>query len=111
MIFRNYKSSELVINFWANGKAQFHNLSNFALISDGIEYGGIIYPSTEQAFQAQKYVENQRPRFSVTGDLSVWYGLKLLYKPDEYESKYNYWAKKNNIGIVAKISTNENNGK
>ena len=110
-MFRIYNSNELVINFWANGKAPFHNLSNFALILDGIEYDGIVYPSTEHAFQAQKYIQSQRYRFSTTGDLGVWDGLKLVYKLDEYEKKYKYWFKKNNIGIVAKMATNEKIGK
>ena len=111
MTFCNYIPNELVINFWANGKAPFHNLSNFALILDGIEYDGIIYPSSEHMFQAQKYILDQRIRFSITGDLGVWDGLKLVYKSEEYEKKYKYWVKKNNIGIIAKMATNEKIGK
>ena len=107
MVFRNYNKDELVINFWSNGKFPFHELSNFALISHGIEYDKIIYPSIEHAFQAQKFLLSQRHRFSIEGDLGVWNGLKLVYKPEEYEKKYKYWSKKNNIGIIAKISTNE----
>ena len=88
MISRNYNEGELVINFWSNGKAPYHNLSNFASIPHGIDYDGMIYPSTEHAFQAQKYIQNQRCRFSITGDLGVWDGLNLVYKPEEYEKKY-----------------------
>ena len=94
MISRNYNEEELVINFWSNGKVPFHNLSNLASIPDGINYDGIIYPSTEHAFQAQKYIQNQRQRFSITGDLGVWNGLRLVYKTEEYEKKYKYWSKK-----------------
>ena len=82
---RNYNRSELVINFWSNGKSPFHNLSNFASIPDGIDYDGIIYSSTEHAFQAQKYILSHRHRFSITGDLGGWNGLRLVYKPEEYE--------------------------
>ena len=108
---RDYIAAELVIPFWANGKPPFNNLSNFTLIPDGIDYDGIIYPSVEHAFQAQKYIQSQRHRFSITGDLGIWDGLRLVYKPAEYEKKYKYWAKKNNIGIIAKMATNEEKGK
>lgn len=111
MVSRNYTGGELVINFWANGKAPFHNLSNFASIPDGFDYDGIIYPSTEHAFQAQKYIQSQRHRFSITGDFGVWNGINLVYKPEEYEKKYKYWSKKGNIGIIAKMATNEKIGK
>lgn len=107
MAYRNYNGGELVINFWSNGKSPFHNLSNLALIPGGIDYNGIIYSSTEHAFQAQKYIQSQRPRFSITGDLGVWNGLNLIYKSKEYEKKYKYWSKKANIGIIAKMATNE----
>ena len=111
MTFCNYIPNELVINFWANGKAQLHNLSNFAYISDGIEYDGLLYNSTEHMFQAQKYIKEQRIRFSINGDLGNWDGLKLVFTVEEYEKKYKYWAKKNNIGIIAKMATNEKIGK
>ena len=32
MEYRNYNGGELVINFWSNGKAPFHNLSNLGKI-------------------------------------------------------------------------------
>ena len=111
MIFRQYKSNELVLNFWANGKSPYKNMSNFAYISDGIEYDGLLYNSTEHMFQAQKYIKEQRIRFSINGDLGNWNGLKLVFKVEEYEKKYKYWAKKNNIGIIAKMATNEKIGK
>ena len=87
---RNYNSSELVINFWSNGKSPFHNLSNFASIPDGIKYDGIIYTSTEHAFQAQKYIQIHRQRFSITGDLAWLSKLAAFFRalsPPEGRSK------------------------
>ena len=111
MTFREYKGGELVTNFWSNSKAPFHNLSNFALVPSGIDYDGINYPSIEHAFQAQKYIQSQRWRFSTSGDLGAWNGLKLVFKPDDYEKKLKFWSKKGNIGIVAKMATNMKIGK
>ncbi len=111
MTFRDYKEGELVTNFWSNSKAPFHNLSNFALIPCGIDYDGINYPSVEHAFQAQKYIQSQRWIFSTSGDLGAWNGLKLVFKPDDYEKKLKFWSKKGNIGIVAKMATNMKIGK
>jgi predicted NAD-dependent protein-ADP-ribosyltransferase YbiA (DUF1768 family) len=110
MITRQYSSDEPTINFWANSKAPFHYLSNFALIPGGINYEGHLYPSSEHAFQSQKYIDTQRHRFSINGDLSTWDGLQLVYKLEEYDKKYKYWSKKNNIGIVAKMATNKKIG-
>ena len=107
---RNYIASEPVINIWSNAKQPFCALSNFAFLEDGIEYENIIYPSTEHAFQAQKYIPKDRVRFSINGDLGNWDGLALLVKANEVEKKKNYWQKKNNIGIIAKMATNMNTG-
>lgn len=103
---RNYIANELIINFHSNAKPPFNHLSNLNEINDGIEYDNIIYPSVEQAYQAQKFIKKQRNRFSIEGDLGTWNGLKLFYKPDKYEKKYQYWAKKSNIGIIAKLASN-----
>ena len=110
MKLQNYIAGEPIMQFWSNAKHPFHNLSNFALILDGIKFDGIIYPTTEHVFQAQKYIKEQRYRFSVTGDLGLWEGLKLVYKPEEFDKKYKYWSKKSNLGIIAKMATNKKNG-
>lgn len=107
---RDYSPGEIVINFWSNGKAPFHKLSNFAFISSGIEVDGEIYPSIEHAFQANKYIKEQRPRFSINGDLGSWDGIKLVVKDGEDEGKLKYWGKKNNIGYIAKMATSKKIG-
>jgi len=107
---REFVENEPIIIFWSRGIKPFHNLSNFALIPDGIEYDGIVYPSVEHAFQAQKLVKEQRNEFSVDGRFGKWEALKLLIdnklnddkKEKEYKRLYSYWSAKNNIGIIAK---------
>ena len=113
MIFREYipMLDKEVINFYSCGIKPFHKLSNFALIKDGIEFDGLIFYSVEHAFQAQKYIKEQRIRFSIEGDLgNIDSGFKLVFG-DEWEKKKNFWMKKDNIGIIAKMSTNIKIGK
>ena len=110
MITRSYISNEPVLNFWSNSK-NFHSISNFAFIEEGIEYEGLLYPSIEHAFQAQKYIHSHRFRFSIQGDLGSWSGLNLVFSPKDYSKKYKYWSKKNNIGVIAKRATQKRIGK
>jgi len=112
-MFREYNPllDTEVIQFYSCGQKPYHKLSNFALIKDGIEYDGLRFYSTEHAYQAQKYVKEQRIRFSVEGDLgNIDSGFRLVYG-DEWEKKRNYWMKKDNIGIIAKMATNIKIGK
>lgn len=115
------------ISFFSNAKDPYYKLSNFNHIKDGILYPppnkdirdnprqlksfidnqeGLIYPSVEHAYQAQKYIERDRIRFSINGDLGNWDGFKLIHDKD-----VNYWKKKDNIGIIAKMATNPKNTK
>jgi len=111
MIFREYVPNEEVINFYSNGLKPYHKLSNLAWIKDGIEFDGLTYCSTEHAFQAQKYIKEQRHRFSIEGDLgNLDSGFKLVFG-ENYEKKREYWMKKDNIGIIAKMATNIKIGK
>ena len=102
------------ISFYACGKEPYNKLSNFALIEDSIEYNGLRFCSTEHAFQAQKYIEEQRVRFSVNGDLGNIGNMDIMFQlvfGDKWENKKKYWMKKHNIGIVAKMATNIKIGK
>jgi len=104
---------EEVISFNSQSKYPNYLLSNFAYIKEGIVVEEIKYPSTEHAFQAQKYIEEDRIRFSVDGDLGKMnMGIKLVFEEKLYEKKRKYWLdKKENIGIIAKMATNEKIGK
>jgi predicted NAD-dependent protein-ADP-ribosyltransferase YbiA (DUF1768 family) len=111
MLFREYNTNEETINFYSCGRKPFHKLSNFALIKDGIVFDGLTFYSTEHAFQAQKYIKEQRIRFSIEGDLgNIDSGFKLVFG-DEWEKKKKFWMNKDNIGIIAKMATNIKIGK
>ena len=109
-MLREYIENEPYIPFYACGKPPYNMLSNFAYIKEGIEYDGLRYISTEHAFQAQKYIKEQRKRFSVEGDLGqLDSGFDLAFGKD-WEKKKLFWMKKNNIGIIPKMVTNEKRG-
>ena len=111
MNFREYNNSEEVVNFYANGKFPLNKLSNFAFIENGIIFNGLTYISSEHAFQAQKYIKEQRIRFSIDGDLgNVETGFKLVFG-DKFDEKKKFWMQKENVGIIAKMATNIKIGK
>tara|TARA_B100000768_G_scaffold161252_1_gene161230 strand:+ start:622 stop:1158 length:537 start_codon:yes stop_codon:yes gene_type:complete len=91
---------ELHIKFHSNGIKPFNKLSNFANIEGGIELDGLIYPSSEHMYQSQKFVDKKR--FSVEGDLGIWSGFGLVS-----DKTMDYWKKKDNIGIIAKMATSK----
>jgi predicted NAD-dependent protein-ADP-ribosyltransferase YbiA (DUF1768 family) len=101
---REYIKNEKFIQFHSNAKDNYNLLSNFAEIKEGITIDGITYPSSEHAYQSQKYID--KIRFSVDGDLGNIKGFSLVF--DDFENKKKFWMKKNNIGIIAKMSTNKN---
>jgi predicted NAD-dependent protein-ADP-ribosyltransferase YbiA (DUF1768 family) len=107
---REYNNNEEVIMFNSQSKYPYYLLSNFAHIKDGIMFNNIIYPSTEHAFQSQKYVDSDKIRFSINGDLgSIDEGFDLVFQKDS-DKKKKYWMKKDNIGIIAKMATNKSIG-
>lgn len=100
------KSISNYISFYSNAKYPYYKMSNFNHIKSGIIFNGLKFYSTEHAFQAQKYIQSDRYRFSVDGDLCTWDGFKLVNNKD-----INFWKKKDNIGIIAKMATNIKIGK
>tara|TARA_B110000483_G_scaffold238448_1_gene315104 strand:- start:430 stop:966 length:537 start_codon:yes stop_codon:yes gene_type:complete len=90
------------IKFHSNSTKPFNKLSNFANINEGIELDGLIYPSSEHMFQSQKFIIEDRLRFSVGGDLGNWTGFSLVSI-----KTFDYWKKKDNIGIIAKMATSK----
>lgn len=101
----DYKINKSYKQFYSNAAHPLNKLSNFAYIKDGIEIDGLIYPSTEHAFQAQKFIDEDKKRFSITGDIGdIDKGFSLMYPPKEVEDKKKFWMKKGNIGILAKMA-------
>jgi len=100
-----------MISFHSNAKKPYYYLSNFTYIKDGIIVDDLNFPTTEHAYQAQKYIVKDRHRFTTTGDLgNIETGFQLVFGK-KFEQKKKYWMKKNNFGIVAKTATNEKIGK
>ena len=92
------------IQFHSNAVAPYNKFSNFHYIKEGIKYNGLIYPSVEHAYQATKFNNiKDKEDFTITGKYGTPEGFKLLYKPNEWKNKQNYWMRKDNIGILAKI--------
>jgi predicted NAD-dependent protein-ADP-ribosyltransferase YbiA (DUF1768 family) len=107
MARREYIAGEEIIKFYSGGLRPYHTLSNFAHVLEGIELDGLIFPSTEHAFQSQKIKESERWMFSVNGPLGqIEEGFKLVSGKD-WEKKRDYWMKKGNIGVIAKMATGE----
>ena len=101
--FREYIKNEKVIQFYSSAKEPYYNLSNLSIIREGIDYNGIKYPSTEHAYQAQKFIESDRKRFSLDGDLGNLSGFALVGANEQQ------WMKKYNIGIIAKMASSDKN--
>lgn len=99
------------IKFYSGASEPYNKLSNFAHIKEGIKVDGLVFPSSEHAFQSFKYIESDRKRFSIDGDLGKLSGFELVYDKKEAEKKKEWWMKKGNIGIIAKMATNEKIGK
>jgi len=97
--------NKVVILFGSGMKDPYCKLSNFS--EARIIVDGITYPSTEHAYQSLKVIESQRNRFSVYGDLGSENGFKLVFPLSESKKKQEYWMKKKNIGVIAKMSVNE----
>ncbi len=58
--FREFLKGESCINFFSNAKEPIFKLSNLFLIKEGIEVLGLRYASSEHAYQAQKFIAEQR---------------------------------------------------
>jgi predicted NAD-dependent protein-ADP-ribosyltransferase YbiA (DUF1768 family) len=107
------------IYFGSKSKSPFHLLSNFAAVlpSDGswIDIGdGNEYPSTEHAFQAQKFIPSDRKRFAVGGDLSTFdaYKIVVLSKTGKSHTIFKtlnpkLHEDKGNVGVIAKMVTHK----
>ena len=97
------------IKFYAGGSLPYHNLSNFAQINGGFVVDGLVFPSSEHAFQSFKYIPEDRKRFTINGDLGNIEAFSLFFHKEIVEKKKNYWMAKNNIGILAKMATSKEN--
>ena len=73
-----------------NEKKPFNKLSNFAMISQGIEVNGLTFISTEHAFQAQRFSEQMKKKFTTTGDIgNADSGFIVIFGENNAEKKKN----------------------
>jgi ribA/ribD-fused uncharacterized protein len=67
----NIENDEVTIPYYAIHKdgeirgffGQYRFLSNFYILSEGVTFEDLVYPSTEHAYQAAKWPHNQRLQF------------------------------------------------
>jgi predicted NAD-dependent protein-ADP-ribosyltransferase YbiA (DUF1768 family) len=106
------EENKTYIKFYSGGKLPMCKLSNFYHVKENIKYDGILYPTTEHAFQAQKYIPEQRIRFSIQGDLGqIDSGFNLVFNVQDVDKKKIFWMQKHMFGVVAKMATDEKRGK
>ena len=95
------------VYFFSNAKKPLNVLSNFHACE--FTLGGVTYPSSEHAFQAQLIPPEYRYFFSTAGPLSTMRsGFETLMPSSSKEAidkKVLFWGKKNNIGILAKMAS------
>ena len=118
--YRQFHPGDRVVLFKADKAIPLCYLSNLAVVLSGVEYNGIVYPSVEHAFQAQKFHESVRHLFSTTGVFgnpansfhAGWTAYFQAKTPtsaknaETVEKKKAYWGKKNQFGVLAKMVNN-----
>lgn len=92
--------------FGSQQKAPFHRLSNFW--ECGVDFENRHFPSSEHAFQyVRTRGEERRKEYTSEGGFGRWTGFGLFHKvPALAAKKEEYWKKKRNIGILAKLAIN-----
>jgi predicted NAD-dependent protein-ADP-ribosyltransferase YbiA (DUF1768 family) len=70
---------------------EYRYLSNF--YNTPVHFEGVCYPSSENAFQAAKIVEEERGQFvtcSAAESKNLWKTLTKLYTPEEWDKANEY---------------------
>jgi hypothetical protein len=76
-----------------------------------VELHGRIFPSAEHAYQALKFPAAVRDRFAVGGDLASFSAFRWFFPAHEVGKKIDYWKRKEMVGVVAKMASNEKHAK
>ena len=96
-----------VYSFNSNAKFPFYKLSNF--FASDVEFEGDTYPSSEHAFQAGLFPNEQRSILTKNGLFGSWSIEAFMhfgFNRERAEKKMKYWSKKDQIGIYAKMYAN-----
>ena len=100
--------------YFSSGCGKYH-LSNFAAAR--VEFEGKVYPSSEHAYQSRKFIETDRHRFEVGGDLASFDAFTLFYKEPYATKKGGFWSNTYQgkrpamVGIVAKLASHPDRAK
>ena len=90
-------------------------LSNFAAAR--VVFRGDAYPSSEHAYQANKFVEGDRHRFQEGGDLATFAAFSKFYPALHEPKKVKFWSavwggkRPPMVGIVAKMASHPDRAK
>ena len=105
--------SEAPFRFWSNATegAEHSDCRLSNLRAATVELHGLIYPSAEHAYQALKFPAKLRKRFAVGGDLASFSAFRWFFPAREVDKKIAYWRRKEMVGVVAKMVSNEKHAK
>jgi len=118
--YRQFHPSDRVLLFKADKAVPLCHLSNLAVVPSGVTHHGIVYPTVEHAFQAQKFHDSVRHLFSTSGVYgnpanqfqAGWTAYFHAKTPasktiaETVEKKQKHWGKKNQFGVLAKMVNN-----
>jgi predicted NAD-dependent protein-ADP-ribosyltransferase YbiA (DUF1768 family) len=118
--YRQFYFGDRVLLFKADKAVPLCHLSNLAVVPSGVTHHGLIYPTVEHAFQAQKFHESVRHLFSTSGVYgnpanqfhAGWTAYFQAKTPasktiaETVEKKQKHWGKKNQFGVLAKMVNN-----
>jgi predicted NAD-dependent protein-ADP-ribosyltransferase YbiA (DUF1768 family) len=109
--------------FSAAAKLPWAALSNLCYCREGVCRNGLVFPSAEHAYQAEKFGESERGRFAIGGDLADWGSLRYFFRrkhraketeaewAERLAKKKKHWSKKKMVGILAKMASKPEHAK
>ena len=107
-------STAIEYQYFSSGCGKYA-LSNFA--ESRVVFRGDLYPSSEHAYQANKFVAADRHRFQEGGDLATFAAFSMYYPEPTASKKAKFWSavwggkRPPMVGIVAKMASHPDRAK